>query len=140
MPCDVYVKSLERRHAQLVHQHSLFRSNVALDDVIHEIEHLPSAGVYLKENDELVSWMMCHPPLGMMRLSTFEAYRRKGYARLAARYLSKIVAQSGCVPFVSIIRGNSPAIALFESLNFRFLCRRDIFIVPAPADFSSLSA
>ena len=137
MPGDVYVKNLEVRHAQVVHQNSLFRSNVALEDVRHEIEHLPSAGVFLKSNDELVSWMMCHPPLGMMRLGTFEPYRRRGYAKLAVKYLSKAVAQSGCVPFVSIIKGNSPAIALFESLGFKFLWRREIFIIPAPADISS---
>lgn len=140
MPVEVYVKTLERKHAITIHENAQYRRDATLEDVIHELVNLPSAGVFLKANDQLVSWIMCHPPFGMVRLFTLEPYRRRGYAKLAVCYLSKIMAKSGCVPFTSIMKGNTPAIVLFANLGFRILCRRDIYLVPVAATSSNLKA
>lgn len=101
-----------------------------MEDIIEEIRHFPSAGVFLKESDQLVSWIMCHPPAGMNRLYTLESHRRKGYASLAASYLSRIEAQCGRLPFVNIIKGNTPAVILFANLEFRLICHRDVYLIP----------
>lgn len=122
----------------MIYQNSQFRKDATLDDVTHEIDYFLSAGVFLKANNQLVSWVMCHPPFGMARLFTFEPYRNKGYAKLAVRYLSKIIAQSGCVPFTTIFKGNTPAIILFANLGFRMLCRRDVYVVPAATTSSNV--
>lgn len=82
------------------------------------IDHLPSAGVFLKENDELVSWMMCVPPTGMGRLHTLENHRRKGYAKLVTQYLSKRLVQSGFIPYVHVVVKNEVACKFFENLGF----------------------
>ncbi|XP_057372907.1 uncharacterized protein LOC130693731 [Daphnia carinata] len=118
---DVYVKSLERRHAQLVYDHWPYKESTVVDNVAIEIEQLPSAGVFLKENNELVSWIMCHPPNGMSRLHTLEEHRRRGYAALAVQYLSKRVAQSGYVPFVNMDIANVVSKQFFESMKFTLL-------------------
>lgn len=118
---NVYVKSLERCHAQLVYDNWPYKRSTMVENVADEIELLPSAGVFLKENNELVSWMMCHPPNGMSRLHTMEQHRRRGYAALVTQYLSKRVAQSGFVPFVNIVTDNDASYNFFENMGFKLL-------------------
>ena len=117
----VYVKSLERCHAQTVYDHWPYKGHTTLDYVAKEIEQLPSAGVFFKGNDQLVSWMMCSPPNGMSRIFTLEEYRHRGYAALVTKYLSKRVAQSGLVPFVNIHIENQASHKFFESVGFKLL-------------------
>ncbi|KZS02954.1 Uncharacterized protein APZ42_034405 [Daphnia magna] len=117
----VYVKSLEPCHAKIVYDHWPYNASTRVEYIGKEIELLPSAGVFLKENDELVSWMMCHPPNGMSRLHTLEEHRRRGYASLVTQYLTKRVAQSGVVPFVNIVIGNTASCKFFESMGFKHL-------------------
>ena len=125
---NVYVKSLERCHAQLVYDNWPNRKWAAVENVAEEIGHLPSAGVFLKENDELISWMMCHPPNSMSKLHTMEQHRRRGYATLVTQYLSKRVAQYGCVPFVNIEIHNDASQKFFESMKFQLLRPGHIFV------------
>jgi len=85
------------------------------------ITQLPSAGVFLKCNDELVSWAVCHPPAGgLNHLWTVEEHRRKGYAKLVVQHLSKQLAQIGYVPFASIDVKNDASQQFFTSLGFKF--------------------
>ena len=125
---NVYVKSLERCHAQLVYENWPYRESTTVEQVADEIDHLPSAGVFLKENDELVSWMMCHPPNGMSRLHTMEQHRRRGYAALVTQYLSKRVAQSGSIPFVNIVTDNDNSYKFFKSMKFQLLRPGHVFV------------
>lgn len=132
LPEGVYVKSLERKHATLVYEKWTYKASTRVEHVADEIDQLPSAGVFLKESDELVSWMVSHPPNGMSRLHTLEAHRRKGYAKLLTRYLAKRFAQSGCIPFVNIVYDNQASISFFESLGFKLLGRQYVYVsVPA---------
>ena len=92
-----------------------------LQTIVDEIVQLPSAGVFLKETDELVSWMTYHPPMSMGKLHTLDNHRKRGYASIVTRYLSKRLAQSGLIPFVIIMPDNKPSQKLFESVGFRLL-------------------
>ena len=118
---DVYVKSLERCHAQMVYDHWPYRESTRVEYMADEIQQFPSAGVFLKESNELVSWMMIHLPNGMSRLHTLEQHRRKGYAAIVTKYLSKVMAQFGLVPFVNILLGNTASLKFFESMGFQLL-------------------
>ena len=120
MTPEVYVKSLERYHAPLVYEHWPYKSCTTVDYVANEIDRLPSAGVFLKDGDRLVSWVMEHPPSGTSRLHTLEQYRRCGYGRLAVLYFSKRSAQAGRQPFANIVVGNESSVRLFRSMGFRF--------------------
>ncbi|KAI9560838.1 hypothetical protein GHT06_011791 [Daphnia sinensis] len=133
LPDDVYVKSLEQCHAPLVFETWPYRHLTTLQDVSEEIVHLPSAGIFLKSNDKLVAWIMCHPPNGMSRLMTLEQYRRKGYASIVTKYLTKRVAQSGHLPYVNIVAGNSVSSKFFESLGFRYLGAGHVWVT-SPRD------
>jgi len=113
-----------------------------VEDMALTITQLPSAGVFLKCNDELVSWAVCHPPSGgLNHLWTVEEHRRKGYAKLAAQYLSKRLAQSGHVPFVIIGTGNGASQQLFTSLGFQFTRKSHIcYAVPNTPEYMSYKA
>ena len=94
-----------------------------MESVAKEIAELPSAGVFLKTDNQLVSWMMYHLPNGMSRLHTLEEHRRRGYAALVTQYLSKRVAQCGLVPFVNIHIDNVASYTFFTStMGFQRLC------------------
>ena len=88
-------------------------------DVADEIDQFPSAGVFLKKDNQLVSWVTNHPPYGLSRLHTLDEHRRKGYAAVAVRYMTKRMAQAGYIPCLGIITRNSASKSLFESIGFR---------------------
>ena len=116
---DVYVKSLEPCHAPIVYQHWRYNYTTTVEHVSQQIKRMPSAGVFLKRDDKLVSWIMNHPPIGMSRLYTLDEFRRRGYAALTIKYISKRMAQSGYLPFANIEPGNDASLKLFHSLGFR---------------------
>jgi len=112
------VKSLEKSHASTVYNYWPYKPIATEEDVMDQIDNFPSAGVFLKENDQLVSWMVFQMPWGMGKLYTLEEHRKKGYASLVTKYLSKRMAQSGYIPYVNIERGNNVSCAFFESVGF----------------------
>ena len=117
IPDEVYVKSLERSHAQLVYDNHFFSHQSSIEDVADEIDELPSAGVFLKENNQLVSWIVYCPPFGMSRFFTLEGYRRRGYGKLVVQYMAKRAVQSG-YQIIAHTAPDSASIPLFESLDF----------------------
>ncbi len=126
------MKSLEQCHAQTVFDHWSFNYLTSLEDVSAEINELPSAGLFLKETGQLISWVMYHPPNGMSRLHTLNEYRRQGYAALVIRYMSKRMAQAGHVPYVNIEKSNMNSRKLFEKLGFRFIhFSNQLFLLPS---------
>ena len=121
MPNEIYVKTLEHFHAQIVYDHWEVRKSTSVDILIEEIKTFPTSGVFLKATNELVSWMMYFPTNGMSRLHTLETHRGKGYGSLAVRYLSKRVAQSGYLPTANVNIGNEASLNLFRSIGFQLL-------------------
>lgn len=132
LPDDVYVKSLEHYHAPAVFQSWPYNHLTTLQDVTEEIVQLPSAGLFLKSDNQLVTWIMCHPPNGMSRLHTVEQHRRKGYASLVTKYLTKRMAQAGYYPYVNIVAGNLVTGTFFENLGFRFLSAGHVWLTSPP--------
>ena len=121
MPEDIYVKSLEHCHAQIVYDHWSYRKTTSVEIIAEDINTLPSAGVFLKTTNELVSWMTYLPTNGMSMLHTLEMYRRKGYASLVIRYLSKRIAQAGLIPTANVLVENDASLELFKSNGYQFL-------------------
>ncbi|KZS02951.1 uncharacterized protein LOC116924337 isoform X2 [Daphnia magna] len=136
LPDEVYVKSLERHHAQLIYDHwTVFKDTTTVEDVADEIDHLPSAGVFLKNNDQLVSWMTGHAANGMSRLFTMDGHRRKGYAKLATQYMSKRMAQAGYLPFINIVVGNTASTEFFLGLGFQFVYPMHAILTKPPGRY-----
>ena len=132
LPDGVFISSLEGRHAQLIFDNWPYNHTSNVIDLRDEIEQMPSTGLFLKENNELVSWLVCHPPFGMGLLHTLEDHRRCGYATLITKYMAKRMAQSGYQPFAGIIVGNETSVRFFKSLGFRLLCSANaLFMTPS---------
>ena len=112
---------MERCHAKQVYDHWRYNYTTSVEDIADEINELPSAGLFLKETDQLISWIMYNLPNGMSRLHTISEYRRLGYAALVIWYMSKRMAQAGHVPFVNIAKENINSRQLFEKLGFKFI-------------------
>ena len=99
-----------------------YKGSITVEDVAAEIRHHPSAGVFLKRGDLLVSWAVHHPPTGISRGHTLEQHRLRGYSTLVVRYLAKRMAQVGYVPFAYAATGSSrnPASApILKNLGFK---------------------
>lgn len=128
---EVYVKSLERTHAQTVLEHWALKNETSVEFLAGEIRQFPSAGVFLKTNDQLVSWTNYLPCNGLSRIYTLEDYRHRGYDTLMIQYMSKSLAQSGYVPFTRIDPQNDKSILLFKSLGFKWVCEKGLIVVPA---------
>lgn len=122
MPDEVYIGSLERcHHAGFVFDRWPFKMHTTPEDVADELDQLPSAGVFLKTTNRLISWATLHPHFGISRVRTLEEFRRQGYGSLAVRYLVKRMAQSGYVPCYDINPNNVASKRLAESMGFRFV-------------------
>jgi len=118
---EVYVKSLETEHAATVYKHWPYNETTTVDSVVESIIETPSAGVFLKDTDQLVSWMISRTPNGMAKLHTLEEFRRRGYAGFVAKYLAKRMAQSGYLPFAVIDSENESSRKCFTGVGFSFV-------------------
>lgn len=106
--------TLKPYHAQLVYEHWAYKLDTTVDNIARDIEQLPTAGVFLRENNQLVTWMMNHPSLGMSRLYTAEDHRRRGYASLVLQYLAIKMVKAGYMPISNVVVGNVPSRAMFK--------------------------
>lgn len=121
VPPEVYVASLERKHAQLVYETWKANRYSVVEDVADDIELFPSIGVFLKTTGELVSWSTSLAGNGISRLYTLEQHRHKGYAALAVKAMAKTMALNGQMPFATVVVSNEGSSRLFERLGFRRL-------------------
>ena len=64
LPEDVYIRSLDRCHGQIVYDYWPYNQVCCAEDIADELDRLPSAGLFLKATDELVSWIVCPFPDG----------------------------------------------------------------------------
>lgn len=116
---DVYVKSLEPHHAAKVYDNWLYKDTTIMQAVVDSVVESPSAGVFLKATDELVSWMTNFLPTGLSQLHTKEECRQRGYATYVTQYLTKRTAQAGYVPYAIISIGNESSKRCLEGVGFQ---------------------
>lgn len=118
LPDDIYIKSLEPCHAQLVYDHWPHKYASSFKVSVENIVDLPSAGVFLKDGDRLVAWAVCFPPIGISRFHTLDEFRCRGYGSYVIKYLSKRMAQAGFCPYGGIYGGNEPSVRCFTNVGY----------------------
>lgn len=85
------------------------------------IEHNPNVGVY-NEKDELLAWCLFHDFGCFLALQTDPNHLRKGYGELAAKALSKKIAEDlklDCV--ANVFLSNEKSINLFTKIGFQMI-------------------
>jgi len=117
---DVYIKNLETPHAATVYDNWPMKRVTTVESVVDCIIESPSAGVFMKDSNQLVSWITSHVPNGMSKLHTLDEFRQRGYAGLVTRYLAKRLAQAGYLPFATIAPDNLSSKKCFKSAGFIF--------------------
>lgn len=77
-------------------------------------------GLFSKDHDELVAWVMktCLGQIGF--LQTMEGQTRKGYAEFLAKVISRQIAEEGFEPMAAISQDNAASLSLFRKLGFQF--------------------
>lgn len=77
-----------------------------------------SYGVFLKSDGSLVCWMLMNHMGQLGVLQTVPVYKRKGYAMLLTKIMSKEIAEEGQNPSTVIVRGNVASESMFAKLGF----------------------
>ncbi|KAI4469224.1 hypothetical protein MML48_2g00003614 [Holotrichia oblita] len=78
-------------------------------------------GVFLKEDDKLVAWVMRNHWGTMINLQTLPEYKRMGFGHLIVSVMAKHIAEDGQSPMATIVMGNFASEMLFQKLGFRHL-------------------
>ncbi|KAJ8679175.1 hypothetical protein QAD02_014962 [Eretmocerus hayati] len=124
VPDDCYLRPLDVSHIPLVnslwpHQN---RKNPELSQKYLEtfVKLNTSAGLFRKEDDALVSWIL-HDDIGSLgTLQTVEAHKQKGYGKIVAKALAKNLAErEGLDSTLFIVQSNVASQKLFNSLGYR---------------------
>ncbi|XP_058805570.1 glycine N-acyltransferase-like protein 3 isoform X2 [Phymastichus coffea] len=79
-------------------------------------------GLFLKEDGNLVSWILHFAWGGLGALQTIEEYKRRGYGKIAVKAITKEIAEEENLDsFAFVVNENVPSERLFESLGYKRL-------------------
>ncbi|XP_022902576.2 uncharacterized protein [Onthophagus taurus] len=117
-PDDVYIDKLNLSHVDLIC--SLWPNNFpgAKEYLSTYIEMNTGYGVFLKENGQLVSWIMQNFWGTLIVLETIPEFKRKGYGSLIVKKICVEIAKDGINPLCTIYSKNYPSQNLFTKLGF----------------------
>ena len=80
-----------------------------------------SYGIYERENNELLAWVMQTHYGGIGMLYTKETVRRHGYAKVLVMMMAKKLAEEVIQPYAMIVESNTKSISLFHSMGFKHI-------------------
>ncbi|XP_044270434.1 uncharacterized protein LOC123015062 [Tribolium madens] len=117
-PPEVYLKKLDPSAGQQMNATWLHRFPGSDKYLTSFIDANGGYGVFLKSTHEMVAWVLRHAWGHLAILQTQEAHKRKGYASLVTKALSKEIANEGHWPLGTILLKNRISINMFEKLGF----------------------
>lgn len=88
VPDEVELRKLETKQAELINSEWPYRYLGSEGFIASLIDLNGGYGIYLKETNELVSWILLIECYGLGLLQTVEKYQGNGYARILIRALS----------------------------------------------------
>ena len=125
VPDDCYLKILEESHVPLIHSLWPFRDEenpeITLKYLMTVVRLNKGIGLFSKDNNELLSWILHTEMGGLGVLQTVENCKRKGYAKVVINALAKDLAMKGVDPTLFVVQGNIPSEKLFTSLNWKVI-------------------
>lgn len=113
---NVEFRMLEKKDADMIHY--FYPANDIESEILFEklIERLPSFGIFV--NNELAAWMIQSYYGAMISMYTKPRFRLLGFGGYVAKYLSKLVASRGYMPYVLVRSNNKISKKLYENLGF----------------------
>lgn len=88
VPEEVELRKLERKEAKLINSEWPYRYPESESFIASLIDLNGGYGIYLKQTNQLVSWILLIECYGLGLLQTVEKYQGNGYARILIRALS----------------------------------------------------
>ncbi|KAJ8968985.1 hypothetical protein NQ314_001995 [Rhamnusium bicolor] len=120
-PPEVYIKQLDKTDAPVISALWPHRYKNADKFVEILIEMNGGYGIFLKSSNELVSWALLSMMGQLSLVQTVDDQKKKGYASLITKYLSKELAKKGHDALGTILVENIVSQMMFEKLGFRSL-------------------
>ncbi|XP_076363658.1 uncharacterized protein LOC143253525 [Tachypleus tridentatus] len=119
LPVEVYVAPLEPHHAKEIYKFWRFRWAYSYDNLLEQVEYLPSSGIFLRQTNELISWRTTCINGYNGHGFTLPEHRMKGYSRIALKFLTKESLCLGLIPCTTIKRCNSASENLYVTSGFQ---------------------
>ncbi|XP_044755448.1 uncharacterized protein LOC123314322 [Coccinella septempunctata] len=117
-PKETYVKRLCEDHAEQMNRVWPHRFENSEKLVAKWLSRNVGYGLFLKENDELVSWVM-QGYLGHINLlQTEREYMGRGYGGVMLLLMAKHIAEEGHVPVATVLTKNTASNSLFKKQGF----------------------
>lgn len=118
LPPGTYLKRLDKQHAAQMNRVWPHRFENSDKAVAKWLSINVGYGLFLKENDVLVSWVM-QGYLGHINLlQTEKEYMGRGYGKVMVRVMAKNLAERGYVPVATVLTKNIASNALFRKQGF----------------------
>ncbi|GJQ65986.1 hypothetical protein Trydic_g4079 [Trypoxylus dichotomus] len=118
-PPEVFISKLDKSHVSIVNYHWPHRYKGSDRYISAFISMNTCYGVFLKNNANLVCWVLKNHLGQLGILQTLAEHKRKGYATLVIKMMSKDIAGEGHDPLGTVLVGNTASERIFEKLGFR---------------------
>ncbi|CAK9799793.1 hypothetical protein ANTQUA_LOCUS2232 [Anthophora quadrimaculata] len=122
VPDECYIKPLNKSDVPLIHSIWPHRDpkypELSTKYLSTMIELNGGVGLYLKENNSLISWAIQNDWHGLGIVQTVEKYKRKGYAKTVVNVLSKKLGKQGISVTLFIVKGNTASETMFKNLGW----------------------
>jgi hypothetical protein len=133
IPLNLTCRKLEKKHAKFVDDVWSGKYRDSLYFMERLLANNPALGLFNKENDNPVAWIVKREYGTIGNLHVLDEYRGKGLAAIISIMFSKEVAKMGYDSVVSIFLDNLPSKKIFEKLNFQKIdqnCRLQVCAKP----------
>lgn len=121
-PEGFHIKKLESHHAEIVNKYWTYAREGSDEFVRNTIVLNEGVGLFSDKDGTLVAWNTVQHFRGLGMLYTLEEHRKKGYATLVTKVLSKILYEKHVDPYACILTTNQPSLATFAKLGFERVC------------------
>lgn len=119
-PQDVRIEELIPELAEVINSHwpEVHRFPGSVNFLVQLIKNNGGLGIFSKNTNELRAWITINDFGALSTLQTLDQYKKKGYASLLTKQISKNRAVSGSDTIAFILHSNFASISLFEKLGF----------------------
>lgn len=115
------MKKLNEDHAVVMNEIWPHKFKGSLDYLKTFIKMNGGFGVFLKEDDSIVAWILKNQMGMMVVLQTADGYKRKGYGSLVTKAIAKEIAKEGHVPLGTVLIDNFASKNMFKKLGFKII-------------------
>ncbi|KAI4469223.1 hypothetical protein MML48_2g00003613 [Holotrichia oblita] len=120
-PNDIYVKQLSKSDVSVINNNWPHKYEGSENYLSRFIEMNTCYGIFLKSDDKLVCWVLKNHLGQLGILQTLPEYKRKGYASLITKVMSKDIAKDGHNPLGTVLISNNASESMFEKLGFHYI-------------------